>query len=124
MNEPAPPDRTCEVCGRRIEWRRKWARDWNEVKYCSARCRGRRGESRGEFEALILALLAQRARGTSICPSEVARAHTPDDWRGMLESVRRAARRLVARGEVVITQKGQVVDPSTARGAIRIRKAD
>ena len=40
-----------------------------------------------------------------------------------MEPARRAARRLVDRGEVVITQKGKVVDPSTAKGAIRIRKA-
>lgn len=122
MNQAPAPEKTCEVCGRRIEWRRKWARDWDGVKYCSSRCRGRRGESRGEFEPLILALLDKRAAGATICPSEVARAHSPDDWRGMLEAVRRAARRLVAKGEVVITQKGQVVDPSTAKGPIRIRR--
>ncbi|MBS2019535.1 MAG: DUF3253 domain-containing protein [Deltaproteobacteria bacterium] len=33
-----------------------------------------------------------------------------------------AARRLVARGEIVITQRGVPVDPSTARGPIRLRK--
>ena len=115
-------DRLCQVCGRRITWRRKWARDWEAVKYCSSRCRGKRGESRGEFEALILSMLEQRATGASLCPSEVARAHAPEDWKGMLETVRRAARRLVARGEVEILQQGQVVDPSTARGPIRIRR--
>lgn len=34
-----------------------------------------------------------------------------------------AARRLVNQGEVVITQKGHVVDPSMAKGPIRIRLA-
>jgi hypothetical protein len=29
---------------------------------------------------------------------------------------------MVARGEVEITQGGRVVDPSTAKGAIRIRR--
>ncbi|MGA1106617.1 MAG: DUF2256 domain-containing protein, partial [Ilumatobacteraceae bacterium] len=24
-------ERFCETCGRRIEWRRKWARDWDNV---------------------------------------------------------------------------------------------
>lgn len=124
MDDANPVDKTCEVCGRRIEWRRKWARDWDGVRYCSSRCRGRRGEARGEFEALILSLLSQRARGATLCPSEIARAHSPEDWRGMLESVRRAARRLAAKGEVVITQKGQRVDPSHAKGPIRIRRND
>jgi hypothetical protein len=39
-----------------------------------------------------------------------------------MEPARMAARRLVARGEVQIVQGGRVVDPSTARGAIRIRR--
>jgi len=38
-----------------------------------------------------------------------------------MEPVRMAARRLVARGEAEITQKGSVVDPSTAKGPIRVR---
>jgi hypothetical protein len=40
-----------------------------------------------------------------------------------MEPARAAARRLVADGEVEITQRGRVVDPSTARGPIRIRAA-
>ena len=37
-------------------------------------------------------------------------------------SAPRAAWRLVTRGAVEITQGGRVVDPSTAKGAIRIRR--
>jgi hypothetical protein len=33
------PQKTCVVCGRPFAWRRKWARDWDQVKYCSDRCR-------------------------------------------------------------------------------------
>jgi len=39
-----------------------------------------------------------------------------------MERARQAARRLVARGLVEITQRGRVVDPDHARGPIRIRK--
>jgi hypothetical protein len=39
-----------------------------------------------------------------------------------MEPARRAARRLVADGVVDITQGGNVVDPSTAKGPIRIRR--
>nr|WP_133598006.1 DUF2256 domain-containing protein [Tepidicella xavieri] len=35
------PHKTCPVCGRPFSWRRKWARDWEQVKYCSERCRRR-----------------------------------------------------------------------------------
>ncbi|MGB1884391.1 MAG: DUF2256 domain-containing protein [Gammaproteobacteria bacterium] len=33
------PTKLCPVCGRAFAWRRKWARDWTNVKYCSERCR-------------------------------------------------------------------------------------
>jgi len=33
------PTKTCATCGRPFAWRRKWARDWDKVRYCSKRCR-------------------------------------------------------------------------------------
>lgn len=33
------PAKACAACGRMFSWRRKWARDWAEVRYCSDRCR-------------------------------------------------------------------------------------
>lgn len=33
------PPKVCATCGRPFEWRKKWARDWDEVRYCSKRCR-------------------------------------------------------------------------------------
>jgi hypothetical protein len=47
----------------------------------------------------------------------------PEGWRGLMEPARMAARRLVAQGEVEIVQGGRAVDPSTAKGPIRIRRA-
>jgi hypothetical protein len=119
-----PEPKTCQSCGRTIEWRTKWARDWDRVRYCSVACR-RRGVSDVDrrLEAAITELLAQRARTATICPSDAARLVGDDDsWRDLMEPARRAARRLVERGEVEITQGGRVVDPSTARGPIRIRR--
>jgi hypothetical protein len=117
-----PPSKACAVCGRRITWRKKWARDWEHVRYCSARCRGRKGEGTQEvLEQRILEMLGARARGATLCPSEVARAEGGEGWRERMEPVREAARRLVARGEVEILQGGQVVDPSGAKGPIRLR---
>lgn len=69
----------------------------------------------------MLRLLSERSGTGSICPSEVARAENPEQWRDLLEPARRAARRLAARGVVEITQGGRAVDPSEARGPIRIR---
>lgn len=33
------PTKLCAVCGRLFVWRKKWARNWVSVKYCSDRCR-------------------------------------------------------------------------------------
>ncbi|MDP3491871.1 MAG: DUF2256 domain-containing protein [Hyphomonadaceae bacterium] len=33
------PKKLCAVCGKPFTWRKKWARDWESVKYCSERCR-------------------------------------------------------------------------------------
>jgi len=119
-----PPDKTCRSCGRRIEWRKKWENNWDDIAYCSDACRHRKvNRVDAELEASILRLLASRAATSTICPSDAARdVGTEDDWRDLMEPARRAARRLVAAGEVDITQKGSVVDPSTAKGPIRIRK--
>jgi hypothetical protein len=121
-----PAERTCVVCGRRIEWRAKWARDWDHVRCCSDACR-KRGVRPVDhaLEAAIVDLLTRRARGATICPSEAARAvagdDDPDAWRALMEPARAAARRLVAADVIDITQGGRVVDPSTAKGPIRIR---
>ncbi|MBM7439135.1 DUF3253 domain-containing protein [Streptomyces sp. HB132] len=83
----------------------------------------RRTERR--LERAILELLEKRGPAATICPSDAARAvHEGDDdgWRALMEPARGAARRLVAAGEVEITQGGQVVDPAKARGPIRIRR--
>ena len=116
-------DKVCVVCGRRIEWRKKWERDWGEVRYCSVACRRtKRSTTDEELEAAILELLDRRERGATICPSEAARVVDPDDWRELMESARRAARRLVTQDLVEITQKGRRVDPSMFKGPIRIRR--
>ncbi|WP_298934783.1 DUF2256 domain-containing protein [uncultured Ruegeria sp.] len=33
--------KTCSTCGRPFAWRKKWAKVWDEVRYCSDRCRRR-----------------------------------------------------------------------------------
>tara|TARA_B100001027_G_scaffold50382_1_gene33458 strand:+ start:478 stop:609 length:132 start_codon:yes stop_codon:yes gene_type:complete len=32
------PSKECPVCKRNFTWRKKWAKDWKEVKYCSKKC--------------------------------------------------------------------------------------
>lgn len=119
----ALPSKPCVACGRTITWRKKWERNWEDVKYCSDACRRHRvTDTDIALEQAILSLLDARAGGATICPSEAARLVGEDDWHNLMELARAAARRLVAAGDVVITQGGAVVDPSTARGPIRIRR--
>ncbi|NND78247.1 MAG: DUF2256 domain-containing protein [Flavobacteriales bacterium] len=33
------PSRICPVCDRPFSWRKKWELNWENVKYCSKRCR-------------------------------------------------------------------------------------
>ncbi|HBG96622.1 MAG TPA: hypothetical protein DDY14_15160 [Chromatiaceae bacterium] len=116
-------ERICAVCGRGISWRRKWARDWENIKYCSDACR-KRGLSHRDarVEKLILDLLQQRAADASLCPSEAAKIIADgNDWHNEMETVRMAARRLQRAGRILITQKGQPVNPDRAKGPLRLR---
>lgn len=36
------PTKVCKRCGRLFHWRKKWARSWPEVQYCSVACRSER----------------------------------------------------------------------------------
>ncbi|MBS3805453.1 MAG: DUF2256 domain-containing protein [Oleiphilaceae bacterium] len=40
--KPNLPSKTCAVCRKPFTWRKKWARDWDQVRYCSERCRRQR----------------------------------------------------------------------------------
>jgi hypothetical protein len=125
--------KVCAVCGRLFAWRRKWARDWESVRYCSDACRRRKrfgaeGEVGRALEDAIASLLAERKAGGSICPSEAARRVAGEDageqaWRDLMEPARGAARRMAYEGRIEITQKGRKVEPTEARGPIRLRRS-
>ncbi len=74
------------------------------------------------IEKEIFALLDKRGLGKTICPSEVARALSKENWRPLMEPVRTVARALWDRDRVKITQRGRAVDPHRAKGAIRIAR--
>ncbi|MEO0822520.1 MAG: DUF3253 domain-containing protein [Pseudomonadota bacterium] len=68
----------------------------------------------------ILALLAARRQGATICPSEAARALDPEGWRALMPLVRRAAGAMAAAGRIAVLQRGRPVEIETARGPIRL----
>ena len=45
-NKAALPSKLCVACGLAMSWRRRWAKNWADVKYCSEGCR-RKGAAHG-----------------------------------------------------------------------------
>ena len=120
------PSKICLVCGRTFTWRRKYAHNWHEVRYCSSACRQRGYRQIDRWlEQELLAMLKQLARKKSLCPSELARKIRPGDegWRDLMEPIRMAARRLCHQGAVEILQSGRVIHPDAVRGPIRLRQS-
>jgi len=68
-----------------------------------------------EIADVLLDLAHQRGVGKTFCPSEAAR-RLADDWRPLMPEVRRVAADVALRA----TQKGDTVDPVTAKGPIRL----
>jgi hypothetical protein len=33
------PTKVCATCGKPFAWRKKWQKVWDQVRYCSDRCR-------------------------------------------------------------------------------------
>lgn len=44
------PSKLCPVCQRPFVWRKKWAKVWHEVKYCSERCRRQKTVSGVQYD--------------------------------------------------------------------------
>lgn len=99
-----PPDKICEACGRAFSWRKRAARTWDQVRYCSRRCR-----SAGAYappESLILTIvetLAQPAPGRAWTVIALERAlrprgHTSTELRVALRGLVREARVLALDG--------------------------
>jgi len=41
------PEKICASCARPFAWRKKWAKVWDDVRYCSERCK-REGRGRSQ----------------------------------------------------------------------------
>ena len=113
--------KNCVKCGRIIEYRKKWEKNWSDIKYCSDQCRKSKLTAEDlSYEAKILQLLSERSSSSTICPSEVLPAEDKKN-KQLMEDVRQAARRLVHKNKIIITQKNQIVDPSDFKGPIRLK---
>ena len=46
-NKSSLPSKLCVTCGREMTWRKSWAKNWADVKYCSDACRAKKPTSAG-----------------------------------------------------------------------------
>ncbi|MBA4198078.1 MAG: DUF2256 domain-containing protein [Chitinophaga sp.] len=46
-NKSYLPQKLCAVCGKPFTWRKKWEKNWNDIKYCSDKCRKQKQHTNG-----------------------------------------------------------------------------
>lgn len=82
------------------------------------------GPDETDPRSAALALLARRSAGSTICPSEVARAIASGgaDWRDSMPAVHAAVDALVAEGLVRLSWKGETMP--VREGPYRIGRPD
>ena len=71
--------------------------------------------------AALLHLAAERGPEKSLCPTDVARAVSAENWRPLLGAVRKVAADLARQGKIEILRKGKPINPEEMRGVIRLR---
>ncbi|MEH6681074.1 MAG: DUF2256 domain-containing protein [Sediminicola sp.] len=42
------PQKICPICNLPFSWRKKWERNWEEVKFCSEKCRRNKNRHHGD----------------------------------------------------------------------------
>jgi hypothetical protein len=47
------PEKTCLACARPFSWRRKWKDCWDDVRYCSNRCRRSKNKMDGFSQQIV-----------------------------------------------------------------------
>ncbi len=116
------PTKTCIICGRTITWRKKWERDWHNVRYCSKSCRSRGvNDTDRQLETLVLSLLNSQPAGKQFTMNDITsdfrsglKPATPDD-------VMHALRRLASDGRLEFLMNGRPTSPSAAKGNCQVR---
>ena len=72
QNKRYLPSKICGVCDRPFTWRKKWKSNWDEVKYCSKKCSGKKKE---RFERFIVILICYIIFFSTILKYEQKRFH-------------------------------------------------
>ena len=71
--------------------------------------------------AAMLRIAAERGPEKSLCPTDVARAVSAENWRSLLGAVRQVAADLARAGKVEILRKGKPSNPDWRKRSVRQR---
>jgi hypothetical protein len=113
-------EKICQNCYLPFSWRKKLENVWEQVKFCSEKCRKQKSLKRKvAIENEILSLAAERG-ATSFCASEVLR-RLYENWRPQMAITRQVARKLMLEGKILVTQSGKPVKDLKFRGPIRLK---
>lgn len=112
ISETKTRQASCRVCGGELSPTADWGPDWLASWYCSQPCSERRLLPLDyRLQDVILKLLDQRSRGSTLRLEELARFVDPLGWESLIERSRNAAGRLVAKGELLM-ERPEIVDGS------------
>ena len=77
---------------------------------------------RERLAATVRALLRYRDPDKTICPSDAARVAGGEQWRELMDVSRAVVTQLQDADVVQVQQRGEPVDPRTARGPVRVAR--
>jgi hypothetical protein len=112
-------DKICASCGRPMEWRKAWEKNWESIRYCSDSCRRDKfDKTSGSVRDAILAMVKVNGLKKPVAEAEVAQYLWQADWEKRLEEVRRVARQLHHAGLITIFQSGRPIKDLNFKGAV------
>ena len=96
-------EKTCISCGLSFSFRKKFEKDWDEIKYCSKKCRKNKLEkSDKEIEDFILEFARGLYPPKAIQARTISRTYFGIHWKKFHQRVLAAIRRLSHRNILMI----------------------
>ena len=105
----------CLSCGRPFSEQKRWEENWDNIKYCSQKCRRNKWDKKFEnLEKFIL-------NNSNLNIVEVEENYFNKKNRDSHEIVKSACRRLHLSGKITILQKGKPILSTNFRGKYEIK---
>lgn len=111
-------EKICQSCGRPFENRKKWRDIFDEIKYCSKKCKS--NKSPIKLKEKIMSYLNSQNSRSAYSLDKILSAEEFNN-KAILEKARCAARLLADEKIINIIQNGKTVDPTDFKGSIEIK---